>query len=188
MARDYQVPGECMVYVKGRAGSAIAALTELGLTEDPVTIVPEWKHHEINLNAWGTGGIPNEVQWMLGAVTVQFNLIHFDPDVLDVCLREAQGGSTGPGTMRRAGIRLGNGAARFAATNFFIGLNLTSPITNKPYRFYHSFLTGNPAQYRIGVEKQVVPVQFRVIPYSPDPWNGGTGAEGVVLWDNTLDN
>src|SRR5688500_12011652 len=131
MARDFHVNGEVMVYVKGRADSAIGSLTQLGLPADPVRVSPEFRHREINLDAWG-GEVPVDVQCMLAAVNVSMNLIHFDRDVIDVCLMESLGGMPAVGTMRRAGARLGNGLPRFAGGgvngNHLVGLNLASPV------------------------------------------------------------
>jgi hypothetical protein len=92
---------------------------------------------------------------------------------------------------------MGNGAARFAAGNNYIGLNLTSPVANLPYRFWYARLANDPFKAPMGTERQVVSLNWRIIAYSNDPWGGGTaqpntvagtGSLGAVLWDHVLDN
>lgn len=189
MARDFQIPGECLVYVKGRADSGIGALQELGLADGPINVSLKFNHEDIKVDAWGQA--PPETQWMLAEATVSMNLVHFDPSILDICIMESMAGAPAIGQMRRAGARMGNNLARFAAGgalgNHYIGLNLTAPVSLKPWCFYYSFLAQNPATYPMGTQKQVAQLQWRVIPYTQDPWGGGTGANGTVLWSHTLD-
>ena len=120
-------------------------------------------------------------------VTVTMNLIHVDRAVLDVCLQEAMGGAAAVGALVRAGTRLGGNNARFAAGNHFISLNISSPITNKPWRFPYAFMTGPAAQFPLGTEKSVFVIQWRAIPYTQDPWNAGLGSAGAIIWDHTSD-
>lgn len=186
MARDFQINGECLVQVKGAAGTSIATLQELGLAADPITVTLDFRHRDINVDAWG-GEVPADVQVMLAGASVSMNLIHLDRDILDVCLRESQGGSSAIGRLKRAGARMGNNAARFAATNHYIGLNLTSPVQSKPWRFYFSYLTGPPVTVPLGTEKSVYQLNWRIIPYTRDPYNSASGAEDFQLYDHTLD-
>lgn len=191
MARDFYINGETMVYVKGRSDSGIGTLQELGLSTGPVTVSFDFRHRDINVNAWGDE-IPPEVQWMLAGANVSMNLVHYDPSILDICVMESMAGAPAIGQMRRAGARMGNNGVRFAAGgllgNHFIGLNLASPVAGKPWRFYFSYLTQSPIQYPLGTEKSVVTLNWRAIPYTTDPWGGGTGAQGTPLWDHTLDS
>lgn len=187
MPRDFQIQGENMVFVKGMSNSAIASLSELGLSEQPVKISVEFKNLDITLNAYGNQGVPADVQSMLATATISMSLIHFDPAVLDECVRLSMGGPVaGIGTVNAAGQRLGNNLARFAAGNRLISVNVASPVANKPYRFYYCHLI-NTADYPMGTERQIVNVTFRAIPYTTDPWGNGLGATGNRLWDNTLD-
>jgi hypothetical protein len=189
MARDFQITGECLVYVKGRADSAIGALCELGLADGPINVSLKFNHEDIKVDAWGNA--PPEIQWMLAEATVSMNLVHFDQDILDAVVNESMAGAPAFGQMRRAGARMGNNKARFAAGgsdgNHFIGLNLTAPVNSKPWRFYYAFLAQSPAVFPMGVQKQVAQLQWRVVPYTQDPWGGGTGAQGSILWDRVLD-
>src|SRR5581483_5195340 len=143
MGRDFQINGETMVYVKGSNASAIASITELGLSEGPITLTLDFRHRDINVDAWG-GEIPPEVQVMLAAVNISMPLIHLDRDILDTCIRESMGGAPAIGQLARAGARMGNNTVRFSAANHYIGLNLASPVGNKPWRFFTSYLTGPP--------------------------------------------
>ena len=51
MARGFVVNGPTMVYVKGRVGSAIQVLTELGLTQDPIQVTLDYRHKDIKVDA-----------------------------------------------------------------------------------------------------------------------------------------
>lgn len=190
MARDFFINGETLVAVKGRADSAIGAIQELGLSSDQITIRPQFRHRPINVEAWGD--VEPETQFMLAHVDISFTLIHFDRDILDVCVMESMGGAPAIGTTARAGARLGNNKARFGAGgvlgNHYIGLNFTSPVGNKPWRFYYAFLTNQPMIFPLGAEKSAVMTNWRAIPYTQDPYNGGLGAFGARIWDHTLDS
>ncbi len=186
MGRDYYINGESMVTVKGMTGTGIATLQQLGLSTDPIVYNFEFRHRDIIVDAHGPE-LPADVQAFLAAVNITINFIHFDPAILDICQRESLGGGAGPGTMTRAGTRLGGGVDRFQAGNHYIGLNVSSPVQSKPYRFLHAYLTGPAVQIPVGTEKSVVSTNWRCIPYQADPWGNGLGAQGLVVWDNTAD-
>lgn len=197
MSRSFQIPGECMVLVKGNVNSSIASLSQLGLSEDSVNVSYSYKFTDIKVNAWGNGSVPPEEQCFLAEVTVSMGLVHFDPVVLAECVRLGLAGAPVEGQMPRTGALMGNGAARFAAGNNYIGLNLTSPVANLPYRFWYARLANDPFKAPMGTERQVVSLNWRIIAYSNDPWGGGTaqpntvagtGSLGAVLWDHVLDN
>lgn len=184
MTRDIQVNGEAMVYVKGATNSGIGSLSELGLASDSIRISPVFRLKEVNADAWGEA--PFEMQFMLAFANITMTLVHFDTSVLDFCITESMGGAVSAGRMPRAGARLGNNVARFAAGNHFIGLNIAAPV-GSPWRFYTAFLTNNPLEYPVGTERSLVTLNWRAIPYAADPWNGGLGASGTYLWDRVLD-
>lgn len=177
--------------VKGNTSSAIPSLTQFGLSEGPIRVIPEFRHRDITLDAWG-GEVAAETQFMLAAVTVSMNLIHFDRSVLDTVLLESMGGAPAIGQLARAGSRLGNNLPRFGAAgglaNHFMGLNIASPIANKTWRFFFSYLTQTPMEFPLGTEKSVVQLNWRVIPYTQDPWNNGLGAQGALLFDYGQDS
>ncbi len=188
--RVWYINGESMVYVKGRQDSAIGSLQELGLTEGPIQITVNYKHRDINLDAYG-GEVPPEVQFFLADATIQIDLINVDVATLNTCIAESTGGTT-IGTFPRAGALLGNYGARFAGGgingNHYIGLNIASPVATRPWRFLTTYMTGPPFAWPLGTEKSVIRTTWRAIPYAADPWNNGNGALDQVLWDYTADN
>lgn len=195
MARDFYINGESMVSVKGNVNTTISALTQLGLATDPITVTFDTRYKDMIVDAWGQF-IPTDVQYFLSSVTIKMNLIHYDQAVLDVCLRESMGGIGVIGQTGRAGQRFGGNVGRFAAGNHYIGLNLLSPVQNKPFRFYYAYMIGPAEVLTLGTEKSIASVTWRAVPYTNDPWGGGsaqpttspsTGALGAVIWDNTLD-
>ncbi len=192
-----------MVLVKGRSDFGtngppglpnIANLTQLGLCVDDIRVTPTFKHKGMTVDAWGEVDV--DVQWMMAEVAITMNLIHFDQLVLDACVAESMGGAPDVGAAGRAGTRLGGGLARFAAGNHLIGLNIEAPVSGRPWRFYYAYLAQSPTTYPLGVEKSIVAVHWRAIPYTNDPWGGGsaqpatvagTGSEGAYIWDRQLD-
>ena len=82
---------------------------------------------------------------------------------------------------------MGGGNPLYSAGNSYIALGILSPVGNIPWRFYASYLTGNPITYPLGTEKSLVQMNWRAIPYAQDPWGGGTGAQGVILYDHGTD-
>lgn len=188
MARDYQINGEVMVFVKSNPASTIGTLTQLGLSDSSISWAPVFKHMDIAVDAWGgDNGPPPEVQCFLQEVNISMTLVHFDRAVLEECMRLSVGGGAVEGSLPRAGSRMGNNAARFAAGNNYIGLNLSGPVSNRPMRFYFAYLTGQPVTYPIGTRRSVVSMNWRAIPYTQDPWNSGAGALGTVIYDHVLD-
>ena len=107
---------------------------------------------------------------------------------MEVCTRLALGGATAFGRLPRAGQLMGGGNARFGAGNNYVGLNLYSPVGGRPWRFYFTYMTGPAKVLPLGTRRTVAQVNWRCIPYSVDPWNGGLGTFGKILWDNTLDS
>ncbi|MDE2098089.1 MAG: hypothetical protein KGL39_12620 [Patescibacteria group bacterium] len=201
MARDYFVNGESLVYVKS-ANFGGGALTQLGLSEGPIRIRPNFRHRAIKVDAWGPGS-PAEIQTMLFDVNIQMTLVHFDRSVLDSCLTESLGGGTLLGgdnvwRLNRAGVRLGNAAASQTTNNHFIGLYITGPTSSpsKPWHFWFSYLTGPPMDFPLGTERSAVGLNWRAIPYpttgtAGDPAGAITsnvpgGATNQVVWTHSL--
>ena len=205
MARDFFINGESMVSVRGAAGTSIATVQQLGLADSPIVVTLDGRYLDVIVNAWGTD-LPAEVQYMLSSANISMTLVHVDRSILDVCLQESMGGIaaggttdgggvTTPGQVSRAGARLGNNAARFAATNHYISLGIQSPVASKPWTFYYTYLTGPPMEHPLGVERSIIRVNFRAIAFTNDPWGGGTaqpntvagtGAKGAKLWEHSL--
>lgn len=184
MTRSFHVNGESLIKVKGGAGSAIANLSELGLSDAAVTITPVFQHDDIKVDAWGKA--PPEIQMMLAYVNINFTLVHYDRDVLFACILESMA-SPIEGTLPHAGTLMGNGTPRFNVLNRYIGLNILSPNDGLPWRFFYTYLVGQPVTYPLGTERSVVQTAWRAIPYTQDPWNNGQGAFTSPLWDHNLD-
>lgn len=212
MGRDFFIAGECMVSVKGAADSYISQLTQLGLSSDPISVTFAHAHKEMKVDAWGGPGNgvgPPEIQFFGGDAQVQMTLIHYDHIILDACLLESRGiasqnfaGNTSRnGQIGRTGARMGNNKARFAAGNRFFSVNISSPVSGKPYRFWYCYMPMPPVIFPLGTEKTVAQVTFRAIPYTTDPWGDGdvnqasaqpyttasTGSYQAVVFDNILD-
>jgi len=178
---------ETMVGVKSRSDSGIASLTNLGLADTGIRISINTRFDDIMVDAWGQE-IPIDVQWMLADANISMTLVHFDRAVLDVCMALSMGGgSIAIGQVARAGQRLGQGLSRFTIGNNLIGLNLSSPVGNKPWRFWYTYLTGPAVEFPLGTKRSIVTLNWRAIPYTTDPFNGGTGAQGSQLWDYSQD-
>src|SRR5437879_5338107 len=102
MGRDYRINGECLVQVKfgahlpagqyglGSSGSA-TNLSELGLASEGIRIVPQFNHSDMRADDFGSK-TPADVLWMMGEIAVHMTLVHYDLNVLDVCLAESMGG------------------------------------------------------------------------------------------------
>ncbi len=185
--RDLFINGESMVSVKGNTNTSIALLTQLGLSDGDIKVSLQSSFDDVQVDAWG-GKMPMEVQYKLTAANLTMTLVHFDRDVVNACIRESMGGTGAIGQVGRAGTRLGGGAARFAVNNHFIGLNILSPVGNIPWRFYYAYLADSPLEFPLGTTRSVIQMQWRVIPYTQDPWGGGTGSLNSPLWDHVLDN
>lgn len=194
MARDFEIPGPAMVFVKGRSDSAIGSLQQLGLSEGPIRVNLSSAYMDLHVNAHSAANIPVDTQWMLATANVSMNLIHFDSAILQACIMESMGGAPTFGKLGQGGQRLGNGLPRFHPAggvagygNHYIGVNITAPVSALPYRFLFSYLTTQPFEFNMGTEKKIVVLNWRAIPYVQDPWNSGLGSYGVTLFDNTLD-
>ena len=199
MARDFQISGPCLVLVKGRVDSLIPSITELGLAPDAITVTPVFRHEDIVVDAWGQA--PPDIQFMLAWVNISMTLVHYDKEVMQEITRLSMAGAPAEGQLQQAGQRMGNNQPRFAgkvvsnlpdtglnAGNNFIGLNLTSPVENLPWRFLYTYLAEPPLSLPMGTRRTYAGLNWRGIPYTQDPYNGGAGAYGALLWDHVLDN
>ena len=180
MARAFYVAGEVLVKVR----NAAIGTQELGLSDSSIVITPTFKSMDIAVDTWGsTKGPPPEIQSFLAEASVSMTLVHFDQSVLNSCIAQSMAASTA-GTLSHAGTLMGGNAALQASGNYYIQLGLSAPIGGQPWTFFACKLEGNYS-YPVGTERSVVRLNWRVIPYPPggDPWNGGQGANGVVLWN-----
>ena len=186
MARAWYINGESMVQVKGPAGTLLANVQQLGLSDGPIRVQPKFIHKDIQVDAWGQT-VPPEVQFMLAEVSISMNLVNVDVPVLQQCIQEAMGGALVYGQLARAGTLMGGNVVQYNANNHYISLGILSPVGGIPYRFITSYLTGQPLEIPLGTEKSVFQLNWRCIPWTLDPWQGGTGAQNYPLWDNNVD-
>lgn len=183
MARAIHINGESLVAVRGPAGSLIANAQQLGLSDSSIRVIINTINDDIKIDAWGRA--PTDIQRMNTTANVSMSLVDFDRAILAECVRLAMGGTTF-GQVGRAGVRLGGGNALNAAGNNFITLVIYSPQDSFPWRFYASYLVGPPVEYPLGVERSVVVLNWRVIPYTTDAWNSGNGSADAILFDNVI--
>lgn len=188
MPRDLMINGPLMVFVRGNPLTAIGSLSQLGMSDGPVRVRHNFRHMDVNLDAWG-GEVPFEIQCKLQDVMIDMTLVHVDYALLEVCVAESIGGmgAVGVGTMPLAGARLGNNSFRFAAGNHYIGLNLGAPVNGVPWSFKHCYLTGQPFEIPLGSERSIIAMSWRCIPYIPDPFNAGLFSLGQILYDHLPD-
>lgn len=188
MPRDFQIGGESLVSVKGNPLVNIGSLSELGLSLDPISVSFEFFKDPLIVNAWGKA--PVDMQTMNAIAHIRMELVHYDPSILDACVRSTLGGATNVnvGTVERAGKRLGAGDQLFSGNNFYVSLNIASPQGGIPWRFPFSYLEENPYTLTLGTNRSTVVLNWTAITYTFDPWGEGTGAEGYVLYSNTLDS
>ncbi|MDE2098088.1 MAG: hypothetical protein KGL39_12615 [Patescibacteria group bacterium] len=207
MARDWFINGESLVFVKSHnitVGTTTNNLTELGLSEGPIKIRPNFFHQDLTLDAWG-GEVPAEVQVFLTDVDITMSLVHFDRSVLDSCLLESIGGPSAIGQTTRAGSRLGYNPitagtlppGRKDSTYHYIDLFIASPVASKPWHFFYTYLTGPPMDFPLGTEKSIVHLNWKAIPWPDVSKNTGVnpgdparvdsagtinGASGQPIW------
>lgn len=183
MAAGYFINGESLVTVKGPSGSSISSLSTLGVTDSPIHVSPTLHHDDIHTDPTGPS-VPPDLQVFGGEAYIRMTMIYFDVAVLDACVALAQAGSTA-GTLARAGILMGGSAARLAAGNNYIGLNISSPVGGRPWRFLTAYLAREPFSWPLGTGRSAVALTWRAIPYVLNPISGLAGA---VLWDRSADS
>lgn len=163
MASDYYINGETLVTIDGSI---------FALSDSPIRVVPTWRYQAINVDTFGPF-IPPEKQYFLAQVNIRFNAVFFDNTLLQYAIAKSMGGAPAPGTMVRAGTRMGGG------NNLFV-LRLTSPLLGIPWRFLSCHLAEQPFEIPLGTERSLVSLNFEAFPYTADP----STAVGVILWDH----
>lgn len=194
MTREYVIYGETLVKVKG---GGFSGLSELGMTSEPIRILPRFVHQDISVDDFG-GQIPAEVLWMLGDCRIRMTLVHYDEEVLGGCVRMAMGGGgiltafPNDGRVAAAGTPMGSARLNGFIGNRFLSLNIASSI-GQPWRFPQAYIDGQPVEIPIGTEKSLVMVTWRAIPYVIPSYVYGRGYVGeivssdAVLWDHEAD-
>lgn len=185
MGRNYNINGPAMVSVLGGRhlkllGGDLGLLgsvapVELGLSAGDVRVEPRFYHRDIHVDAFGDK-VPAEVEWKLADVSISAKLIHYDPQVLDVCLTEAMGGggfAVGqewrPGIMGPAGTMLGKNKELFASGCHYMALVIASPYQQRPQYFPTCYLSERPLILPVGTNVTAAEVNWRYIPYAPQP-------------------
>lgn len=163
MARDFYISGETLVTYAGQ---------ELALAEQGINITVNFKHEDCIVDAWGPQ-IGPDIQMFLTDAYISFQAVNFDPAVLNTAIGNSMGGTLG--TLGHAGARLGAGG-------LLKPLVLTSPVLGKPWSFPTVYLVNNLGPWPIGTKRSIVSVQFRAMAYAADPYAGGAGASGKILW------
>lgn len=200
MARDYVVNGECMVQVWGGAhlgeDQPVGMLSELGLASEGVEITAFFKHKDVLTDDFGPV-VPAEVMTQLSEVRIKMSLIHYDLEVLNICLNESLGGGNSlslpwPSLVpAAAGTLLGNGVDVTHSGCHFMRLYLSSPQLQKPLRFLSTYVV-DQNEFKMGTERTVHDLLWRAIPYTPPVLSSGlTGRLGQftplnpTIFDNT---
>ncbi len=185
MPRDFFINGETLVKVKlgdqvigqvpsiGSGGSNVAL--ELGLTSQPLRISPSFHKKDLRTDDFGPDAAP-DVQHTLAHVTINMTLVHYDPDVLSLCVQEglAVGGEGAvganpllDGVLAGAGTPMGKGLPMFASGNNLISLNILSEQGGNPWHFLSCFLDDSPFVLPLGAEHSQVVLTWKAIPYQP---------------------
>lgn len=212
MPRDFVVPGEVMVYVKGNGALALSGAVgtgqfhELGLAAEQIRITPHLRHRDVHCDGFGPD-VPPEVLWQLADVTIRVPLSHHDPHVLDAMLAESMGGlrddfdPPGPGNPTlAAGLLgphsrpLGKLTALYVSGNNYFGLMLdgADALSGRPWRFPACYLTGPVVEIPLGTQVSLPVLTVRAIPYRVPPNQlvtsgqptrlGEIRSSGVALW------
>jgi hypothetical protein len=198
--RQFVYPGPFIVRVKGGlqySGGPIALVSDLGLTEGPITFTPKFNHRDMLVDDYGPF-VPAAVQSQMTSVDVSFTLIHYDQEVLQICIESSMGNATGApsrspvaggvaGTFVGQGRPLDAGRNMFMSGNCMISLNLFSISSGTiPIRVRSTYLT-NQVPFQLGTEVQAVQLTWRGIPYQPPLLSGGEVVSGgIVIHDDII--
>ncbi len=198
MPRSFVINGESMVTVKGGVqASGINHVTQLGLTSDQITVSPKFYNYDFKVNDFGPH-VPAEIMSQISEVRIRMALVHFDNEVLRICMNESMAGASF-GTLAPAGMTLGRGKPLYVSGNHLVSLSITSPQLLLPWTFPATYIPTPPLEIPLGTERMIVSVEWRAFPYqvpqipqtlSPSYVSGQTHAieilsSGAVLWRNT---
>lgn len=211
MSRDFYLNGPSLVKVKGGAhlGTTlnVGKLTELGLSSEGIEIDLSFHHRKLIPDDYGPI-VPAELMTDLAEARIRMTLIHFDYNVLDICLGESLGGDRGiyaGGQLPPAGTIMGGGGPIFSSGNHFISLNILSEykpqtlLLGIPWRFPACYLSQPPVHFPLGTKCSAVGLTWTAFPYSPfggttigtsgssSTLTGEILSSGAVLWTRTLD-
>jgi hypothetical protein len=198
MARQFVWNGETLVEVRGgvhMSGAAIGVMSELGLATENIRIEPQINFKNVNVNDFGPD-VPADVLSMLSSVKISMTLIHYDPEILDICIGESMGNSIPNlvensavdggfvqyvgGTLAGAGTPLGGLKRIFESGWHYISLNLSSQVLEQPWTFPKCYLNQMPVKIPIGNDLSKVEMEWTALPYF-DPLISGVNGYGPAL-------
>lgn len=218
MSRSFEVFGEYLVKIRfGLHLSGVFTFsgsnyTELGLATDSITLIPRFVHRDIKVDDFGTD-IPAEVLWMMADFNIKMSLIHFDIDVLELCMMESMGGGFVPpildgganpieniGDLYPAGTIMG-GKQYTNLPNLnivvpqdisgchYMGLWLmsTNPVNALTDWFFNStYLLAPPLQIPIGTKATIAQLLWRAIPTMNVNASGQVFSSGTNLFRHQM--
>lgn len=186
MARQYHVTGEHMVYVRnwympGARNTTDASseeevfFVELGMTSESTQITVNYGQTDVYTDDYVPGAPAEVLTGMYRDAFISMTLVHFDEDVLNMCIANAAG-SSDAALQGSPGVPMGRWKDVTEEGCFYVELYLQPAIRfgleqglvtarqEKPWKFFHAYLQGNWT-YPIGAEKSLVKLQWRAVPY-----------------------
>lgn len=166
---------------------------QLGLTIDPVRILPRYVHRDVFTDDFGPD-VPVETLWNMAECNIAMTLVHYDAALLSVCMGSSMGAGTSllndvDGAMGPAGRPMGFGRGLGTALCNYITLYLKpAQSTWEPYRFLATYLNSQPLEIPYGTERTLVKLNWRCIPYRELTTAEISSAAGIVLWDHETTN
>lgn len=171
MARGFYIAGEVMVTVQqlvtaagtvGQGGitsdlnQANGSASQLGLTDDQTRITPRWTHTPIFIDDYGPN-VPVELLWMMADVTIDMNLIHVDPRLIDLVIRESMAGGV-PSSLASAGTPM---------HGHYMLLTLQGSGPGLSWTFNSAYLADNPIEIPVGASRSIFRCRWKAIPHKP---------------------
>jgi hypothetical protein len=188
--------------VNGAAGSVDddGLLYELGLTLEDIRITIRQYHLPVHIDSYGME-VPAELLTMGAEAYIHANLIHFDRQVLEICLAESQGGAipgiANAGTMPGAGILMGGGVMPGQSGNHYIELQVIPQLegigdtpgnrVSRPWRFPTALLMDR-TEMPIGATKISTLTTWvaRPFPVTSADINQELVSRNTILYDHTI--
>lgn len=161
--------------------ATLTRFSDLGLTVDAVDIRVNFLHADVKADSYGPA-VPVDKQWVYADAHIRTRLIHYDPDILELCLREACAGGENPtgaltaGGFALAGLSMGGGGLP-AERNFpfipnsgyhFVSLNIIPSViapNSLPWRFPAAYISQKPIIMPLGTQRSIVDIHWHAIPY-----------------------
>lgn len=178
--------------------SALGFPFELGLSTEPIRIIPKLRHLDIRTDDFGTD-VPAEVLSNCLEAYVMMQLVHFDRDILEICVAEANGGmgfrnpdgtpAISMGVCGSAGTPMGGGKPLGDPANHYTMLFLEC-LEGQPWRFPSCYIMGDPFEIPVGTAATIVQLAWRAIPYKPliggasNPDRGQINSIGTIVFDH----